>query len=101
MMRDVIDRLREHGITPTSQRAVIAEYVLSTHAHPSADQVWDEVKARLPVVSRATVYNTLNLFVEKGLIRSFTLTEGKQVFDPNTEHHHHFIDDETGEIHDI
>jgi Fur family iron response transcriptional regulator len=99
--RDVIDRLRRYGITPTAQRLVIAEYVLAANDHPSADQVWVRVRERMPVVSRATVYNTLNLFVEKGLIRSFALTEGKQVFDPNVENHHHFIDDESGEIHDV
>jgi Fe2+ or Zn2+ uptake regulation protein len=98
---DVVELLREHGIVPTSQRVVIAEYVLRTEAHPSADQVWEAVQDRLPVLSRATVYNTLNLFVEKGLLRSFTLTEGKQVFDPNVTNHHHFIDEETGAIHDV
>lgn len=100
MPRDVIEILRERGIAPTAQRVVVAEYVLDTDEHPSADQVWERVRPRIPVISRATVYNTLNLFVEKGLIRSFTLTEGKQVFDPNVGKHHHFID-ETGKIHDI
>jgi Fur family iron response transcriptional regulator len=53
-------------------------------------------------VSRiATVYNTLNLFVEKGLLRQFVLTEGRVVFDPKTENHHHFIDEESGKIHDV
>jgi Fur family transcriptional regulator, iron response regulator len=101
MPHDAMEKLRQHGIAPTAQRVVIAEYILSTDAHPTADQVWAEVQKRIAVVSRATVYNTLNLFVEKGLIRSFALTEGKQVFDPNTSQHHHFIDDETGVIHDV
>lgn len=53
------------------------------------------------MVSRATVYNTLHLFVAKGLIRQFVLTEGRVVFDPNTTAHHHFIDDQTNRISDI
>jgi Fe2+ or Zn2+ uptake regulation protein len=101
MARDVKDVLRAHGISPTSQRVAVAEYLLDTDEHPSADQVWDRVKGRIPVISRATVYNTLNLFVEKGLVRSYTLTEGAQVFDPKTQPHHHFIDEETGRIHDV
>jgi Fe2+ or Zn2+ uptake regulation protein len=101
MSHDVKDVLRQHGISPTSQRVAVAEYLLGTDEHPSADQVWDRVKGRIPVISRATVYNTLNLFVDKGLVRSYTLTEGAQVFDPKIEPHHHFIDEETGEIHDV
>jgi len=79
----------------------VAEYVLDTTDHPSADQVWERVRARIPVLSRATVYNTLNLFVEKGLLRQLVLAEGKVVFDPKVHAHHHFIDDVTGAIHDV
>ena len=53
------------------------------------------------MVSRATVYNTLNLFVSKGLLRNLVLTEGRLVFDPNVDKHHHFIDEETGKIYDL
>ncbi|HJL18271.1 MAG TPA: Fur family transcriptional regulator [Sandaracinaceae bacterium LLY-WYZ-13_1] len=101
MARDLKAVLREHGIGPTTQRVAVAEYLLDTDEHPSADQVWDRVKARIPVISRATVYNTLNLFEEKGLVRSYVLTEGATVFDPKVEPHHHFIDEETGQIHDV
>jgi Fe2+ or Zn2+ uptake regulation protein len=98
---DVIARLRAHGIQPSAQRVAIARYVLATDEHPSADQIWDRVRRDVPVVSRATVYNTLNLFVDKGLLRELVLAEGKVVFDPNVDRHHHFIDDRTGRIHDV
>lgn len=101
MKRDLHERLREHGIQPSSQRVAIADYVLSTDEHPSADEVWARVQKMLPVVSRATVYNTLNLFVEKGLLKQLVLAEGRVVFDPKTDRHHHFIDEVTGEIHDV
>lgn len=100
-MTDVRAVLREHGIQPTTQRVAVAEYVLDTDAHPTADVVWARVKDRLPMISRATVYNTLNLFVEKGLVRVYALTEGAQVFDPKTQPHHHFVDEATGAIHDV
>jgi Fe2+ or Zn2+ uptake regulation protein len=93
--------LREYGINPSAQRVAVADYVLSTEDHPSADEVWTRVKQRFPQVSRATVYNTLNLFVEKGLLRQFALTEGRVVFDPHTDAHHHFIDDASGKIYDV
>lgn len=98
---DAITRLQEAGIQPSAQRVAVARYVLSTDEHPSADQVFAKVKADLPVLSRATVYNTLNLFVEKGLLRQHVLAEGRVVFDPNVDPHHHFVDDRTGAIVDI
>lgn len=95
------ERLRKHGIQPSAQRVAVAEYVLATDAHPSADQVWAEVRAHLPVISRATVYNTLNLFVRKGLLRQIQLGEGRIGFDPNLAPHHHFIDEATGVVLDV
>ncbi|MGB8223581.1 MAG: transcriptional repressor [Polyangiales bacterium] len=93
--------LLERGIKPSAQRVAIASYVLHTDEHPSADEVWERVRGAFPMVSRATVYNTLNLFVEKGLLRPLVLTEGRLVFDPNVDKHHHFIDTQTGRIYDL
>ena len=94
-------RLEERGIRATAQRLAIAEFVLHTDEHPSADEVWDAVRVSFPMVSRATVYNTLNLFVDHGLLQALVVTEGRVVFDPNMRKHHHFIDEETGEILDL
>ena len=100
-MKDALLVLREHGIQATPQRIAVAEYVLETDSHPSADQVWKSVRRTCPTVSRATVYNTLNLLVERGLLRMQVLKEGTVVFDCRTEAHHHFIDRETGRIYDV
>ena len=99
--RDPIAVLESVGIQPSAQRVAIAQYVLATDEHPSADQVFERVREGFPMVSRATVYNTLNTFVEKGLLRELILAEGKVVFDPKVEKHHHFIDESTGAIFDI
>lgn len=100
-MIDVPEELRRHGIQPSAQRVAVAEFVLRTEAHPSADQVWGQVRASFPMISRATVYNTLNLLVRKGLLRQLVLAEGKVVFDPNVHPHHHFVDESSGAIHDV
>jgi Fur family iron response transcriptional regulator len=100
-MRTVIDRLRDSGIQPTPQRIAVAEFVLSTAAHPTADEVWMRVQSRCPTISRATVYNTLNLFAEKGLLKPQPLREGVVVFDPHVKPHHHFIDEDTGKVIDV
>jgi Fur family iron response transcriptional regulator len=59
------------------------------------------VRVGFPMLSRATVYNTLGLFVRKGLLRQLTLAEGNVVFDPNLMRHHHFIDRQGGAIYDL
>lgn len=101
MKPETITQLERHGVRPSAQRVAIAEYVLHTDSHPSADQVWQQVKARFPMVSRATVYNTLQLFVQKGLLRELALSDDAMVYDPVTAPHHHFIDESTGAIHDV
>jgi Fe2+ or Zn2+ uptake regulation protein len=101
MSDEILRKLRDHGVQLSAQRLAVAEYVLFTDEHPSADQVWHRVRERFPILSRATVYNTLNLFVSQGLLQELVLAEGRVVFDPKTEHHHHFIDDETGRIEDV
>lgn len=99
-MQKQVAILREHGIQPTPQRLAVAEVVLGCRAHPSAEEVWAEVRRKSPTVSRATVYNTLNLFVKKGLLRLQVL-KGITVFDSEVRAHHHFIDDQTGKIYDL
>lgn len=101
MSPELVSKLKDAGIQPSAQRLAVADYVLTTDAHPSADEVLSHVQGHFPMLSRATVYNTLNLFVEKGLLRQLVLAEGKTVFDPCLEPHHHFIDDETGRIEDV
>jgi Fur family iron response transcriptional regulator len=101
MDQNLMERLRAHGIQPSAQRLAVANYVLATDEHPSADEVWARVQERLPMLSRATVYNTLHLFVEKGLVRELVLSPGRVVFDPRLDAHHHFVDDDTGHIEDV
>jgi Fe2+ or Zn2+ uptake regulation protein len=101
MKRDLPELLRAHGIQPSAQRLAVADYVLGTCEHPSAEEVLRRAKAALPMISRATVYNTLNVFVQKGLLRELVLAEGRSVFDCNVSPHHHFIDESTGDIHDV
>jgi Fe2+ or Zn2+ uptake regulation protein len=100
--RKTLERvLTERGIQPSAQRLAVAEYVLATTDHPAADRVFEEARARVPMISRATVYNTLNLLVRKGLLKELVLAPGKVVFDPNLSRHHHFVDENTGAILDI
>jgi Fe2+ or Zn2+ uptake regulation protein len=98
---DLMALLRTKGIQPTPQRLAVARFVLGTDSHPTADEVWAKARRECPTVSRATVYNTLNLLTEKALLKARVITEGVVVFDPHVERHHHFVDEATGRIHDI
>lgn len=100
-MTDPISILRQCDIQPTPQRLAVVEYVLKSKTHPSADEVLSYARKKCPTISRATVYNTLNLLVKRGLLGIQTIKEGAVVFDPNLRKHHHVVDDETGDIYDI
>jgi Fe2+ or Zn2+ uptake regulation protein len=100
-MPDLITLLREVGVQPTPQRLAVARYVLATTSHPTAEEVLEHARRECPTLSRATVYNTLARLAEKGLVKTQSIKEGVVVFDARVEKHHHFIDEETGEIYDV
>ena len=90
-----------HGITPTRQRLEIAQVLFTRCEHLCAEQVLASVNERQAKTSKATVYNTLNLFVEKKLIREVIVDPARVFYDPNTIPHHHFYNVDSGELSDI
>jgi Fur family transcriptional regulator, iron response regulator len=98
---DLIEVLRAHDINPTHQRIEIAHALFSRGEHLSADQVLAVVNDRHSETSKATVYNTLNLFLEKKLIREVIVNPHKVFYDPNTSPHYHFYNVDTGKLTDI
>jgi len=98
---NLAEKLRAHGITPTHQRIEIALALFSRCEHLSADQVMAIVNERHSETSKATVYNTLNLFLEKKLIREVIVDPNKVFYDPNTSPHYHMYDIESGKLTDI
>ena len=102
MQRDAISKLlADHGLQVTSQRLDIAEYVLSRPQHLSADQILGAMRSRGSRVSKATVYNTMNLFSERGIVRTVDVDSDRQYYDSRSEPHHHFYNVDTGELTDI
>lgn len=98
---NLADTLRVHGINPTHQRIEIAHALFFRQAHLSADQVMAIVNEHHSETSKATVYNTLNLFVAKGLIREVIVDPHRVFYDPNTEPHYHIYDVQSGRLTDI
>ena len=97
----VTELLQSRDITPTQQRVEIGAILFSGPQHFSAEQVLQLVNEGGAQVSKATVYNTLGLFAEKGLVREVIIDPAKVFFDSNTRPHHHLYDMSTGELSDI
>lgn len=98
---DIIERLKGAGVTPTQQRVEIAAILFARDQHMSADQVLALVNDAGSSVSKATVYNTLGLFAEKGLVREVIVDPTKVFYDSNISNHHHFYNADTGHLMDI
>lgn len=103
MARSEIEKLLlKKGVKATPQRVVIAEYLMQTDVHPTAEEVMEATADKLPVaLSRATVYNTLNTLVEAGVIQEVFTEPGRTRYDANISDHHHFVDVKSGRIMDI
>jgi Fur family transcriptional regulator, iron response regulator len=93
--------LEQRGIRPTVQRVRVAEILLTAPRHLTAEQILVTLRESAGHVSKATVYNTLNLFVEEGLAREIHADPERCVYDSTMAPHHHFQNVDTGEMTDI
>ena len=98
---EILVEFAKLGVLPTPQRLEIAEILFEKPQHLSAEQIIDSLRARGSGVSKATVYNTLNLFGERGLARECIVDPERTFYDSNTEPHHHFYNIDTRHLIDI
>ncbi len=97
----IIDRLRKHDITPTRQRLEIGRLLFARAQHVSANQLLARLNAMQSSISKATVYNTLGLFAQKGLLREIVIDPTRRFYDTTITAHHHLYHADTGELEDI
>lgn len=98
---NLLEILKEKGIKPSAQRVEILEYLRTELCHPTIDTIYQSLNGKVPTLSKATVYNTLNLFEEKGLVKRLNI-EGNEVrYDFNTRLHAHFKCTHCGKVTDI
>ena len=88
------------GIKPSLQRLLVLNYMNSCHAHPTVEQIYMDLAVQGQALSKATVYNTLTLFVQKGLLRIVYLDNNEARYDILTNNHGHFVCDQCGAIYD-
>lgn len=101
-MRDFAEeRLREHGIKPSHHRLKVLEYMLENRNHPSADMIYKALAPEIPTLSKTTVYNTVELFLEKGVVQPIMIAQNELRYDADTSFHGHFLCRECGKIYDF
>lgn len=99
---DIIQLLQSQQITPTKQRIDIAQLLFERPQHLCAEQVINQLVERGGrKVSKATVYNTLHLFSQQGLVRELCIEPGRAYYDTTTRKHHHIYNIDTGELWDV
>jgi Fur family iron response transcriptional regulator len=94
--------LETAGLRPTAQRLAIARYVLCEGDHPTVKEVTRNVEGKLGILSQATIYNTLNAMVDRGMLIEVRACPEEPIrYDSNMEHHHHLLDKRSGKLVDI
>ena len=96
--RALVTKLTSKNIKPSVQRIKILEYMINNECHPNADQIYQQLQKDIPTLSKTTVYNTLERFVEAGLVKLLNIEENENRYDIITELHGHFKCEECGSI---
>ena len=84
------EKLIAHNITPSQPRLLILKYLIENQCHPTVDQIYSSLRQTLPTLSKATVYNTLNTFIEAKLVRPLSIEDKETRYDIVMENHGHF-----------
>lgn len=98
---DLDGYLRASGLRRTAQRYSVLEYLTRTPVHATADEIFTELNRQFPLISRATVYNTLRDLSRAGLVRELASEGNAALYDANLHPHHHFVCDVCGVLEDI
>lgn len=102
LTREQVARLlHAHRVKPTQQRLIVAQVLLAEPSHLSAEQILSLVRAAGERISKATVYNTLKVLADSGLVRQIHLDPQRSVYDSTRASHHHFHDVDSGALWDI
>lgn len=93
--------LSDHNIKPSYLRIRIMDYMLTRKNHPTVDMIYEELTNEIPTLSRTSVYNTVNLFFDKGLVQKLGIDDAEARYDADINVHAHFMCDKCGKIKDI
>ncbi len=100
-IEDIGDYLKSHGIKPSYQRIKIFEYLVKYRNHPTVDMIYQELVQDIPTLSKTTVYNTINLFVEEKIVIEIVIENNEVRYDADISIHGHFKCDKCKKIFDL
>lgn len=100
-MSDSHQYLRKFSIKPSVQRTAVMDFLLNNRIHPTIDEIYLALSPSMPTLSKTTVYNTLNIFVDRGAVQTLLLDEKNARYDVDISGHAHFICHSCGSISDI
>jgi len=95
------DYLLKNGIRPMNKRVKIMNYMVARRNHPTADMIYLELVNEIAGLSKTTVYNTLNLFVQEKIARALHIDSNELRYDADISQHGHFKCNECGEVYDF
>lgn len=98
----IVEMMRRAGMRPSVQRIAVFAYIANERCHPSADDIYGELAARFPTMSRTTVYNALHALIDAGLVRELEIESGNMRYDMAPQpSHSHFVCRRCGRIFDM
>lgn len=100
-MINVSEFLKENGIKPSYQRIKIYEFLMNNKEHPTVDSIYNALNDSIPTLSKTTVYNTLKIFIEKGIAMAITIDEMEARFDADISLHGHFKCENCQKVYDF
>ena len=98
---DLKKELKNRNINLSYQRLSVLEYLTQNRCHPTVDQIFTDIHKEIPTLSKTTVYNTLRVLVEAGLVRVITIEDNETRYDIEVENHGHFKCESCGIIYDF
>ncbi|MCC7202720.1 MAG: transcriptional repressor [Nitrospirae bacterium] len=100
-MEKIINKYKDSGMRLTPQRIAILKYLDGNTSHPTAEDIYRDVRRHYPTLSFATVYNTLQTLKDHGRVMEITIDPERKHYDPNTDQHHHVVCIRCNKIRDV
>ena len=99
-IENIGEYLKAHEIKPSYQRIKIFQYLVENKNHPTVDMIYKALCTEIPTLSKTTVYNTLNLFIEKKIVNVIVIEENETRYDSVMAVHGHFKCEKCGKIYE-
>jgi Fe2+ or Zn2+ uptake regulation protein len=93
--------LLEHGVRPLNHRVAVYRYLVEHQNHPTADDIYADLKNHMASISRTTVYNVLNLLCDQNVVKRIAIEKNEMRYDANISNHIHFKCKDCGGVYDL